>query len=65
MSAVYTVDKNTYLTTSSSMSYDLKIPGNGKMTIDVVCKMRNRNKIENITIPEEAKNATTINNIKK
>ena len=65
MSAVYTVDKNTYLTTSSSMSYDLKIPGNGKMTIDVVCKMRNINKIENITIPEEAKNATTINNIKK
>ena len=55
----YVVDKNTYLTSSSVMSFDFEVQG-VKMSMEMDIKISNENNVPDIVIPEEAKNAPQI-----
>ena len=55
----YIVDKNTYLESSSTVSFDFEMQGM-KMSMEMDAKMSNINNVTDIVIPEEALNAKEI-----
>ena len=55
----YIVDKNTYLLSSSIVSFDFEMQGM-KMSMEMDAKMSNINNVTDIVIPEEALNAKEI-----
>ena len=55
----YIVDKNTYLTSSSTVSFDFEMQGM-KMSMEMDAKMSNINNVTDIVIPEEVLNAKEI-----
>ena len=55
----YIVDKNTYLTSSSTVSFDFEMQGM-KISMEMDAKMSNINNVTDIVIPEEALNAKEI-----
>ena len=55
----YIVDKNTYLASSSTVSFDFEMQGM-KMSMEMDAKMSNINNVTDIVIPEEALNAKEI-----
>ena len=55
----YIVDKNTYLPSSSIVSFDFEMQGM-KMSMEMDAKMSNINNVTDIVIPEEALNAKEI-----
>ena len=55
----YVVDKNTYLTSSSVMSFDFEVQG-VKMSMEMDIKISNENNVPDIVIPEEVLNAKEI-----
>ena len=55
----YIVDKNTYLESSSTVSFDFEMQGM-KMSIEMDAKMSNINNVTDIVIPEEVLNAKEI-----
>ena len=55
----YIVDKNTYLESSSTVSFDFEMQGM-KMSMEMDAKMSNINNVTDIVIPEEALNVKEI-----
>ncbi|CAM2395043.1 hypothetical protein KSU11_06570 [Fusobacterium nucleatum] len=55
----YIVDKNTYLESSSTVSFDFEMQGM-KMSMEMDAKMSNINNVTDIVIPEEVLNAKEI-----
>ena len=55
----YIVDKNTYLTSSSTVSFDFEMQGM-KISMEMDAKMSNINNVTDIVVPEEALNAKEI-----
>ena len=55
----YVVDKNTYLTSSSLISFDFEMQGM-KISMEMDTKMTNINNVSDIDIPEEVKNAQPV-----
>ena len=55
----YIVDKNTYLESSSTVSFDFEMQGM-KMSMEMDAKMSNINNVTDIVVPEEALNAKEI-----
>ena len=55
----YIVDKNTYLASSSTVSFDFEMQGM-KISMEMDAKMSNINNVTDIVIPEEALNAKEI-----
>ena len=55
----YVVDKNTYLTSSSLISFDFEMQGT-KISMEMDTKMTNINNVTDIVVPEEAKNAQPV-----
>ena len=55
----YIVDKNTYLASSSTVSFDFEMQGM-KMSMEMDAKMSNINNVTDIVIPEEVLNAKEI-----
>ena len=55
----YIVDKNTYLTSSSTVSFDFEMQGM-KISMEMDAEMSNINNVTDIVIPEEALNAKEI-----
>ena len=55
----YVVDKNTYLTSSATISFDFEMQGM-KISMEMDTKMSNINNITDIDIPEEVKNAQSV-----
>ena len=55
----YVVDKNTYLTPSTVISFDFEVQG-VKMSMKMDIKISNENNVPDIVIPEEAKNAQPV-----
>ena len=55
----YIVDKNTYLLSSSIVSFDFEMQGM-KMSMEMDAKMSNINNVTDIVVPEEAKNAQPV-----
>ena len=55
----YVVDKNTYLASSSTISFDFEMQGM-KISMEMDAKMSNINNVTDIVIPEEALNAKEI-----
>ena len=55
----YIVDKNTYLESSSTVSFDFEMQGM-KMSMEMDAKMSNINNVTDIVVPEEAKNAQPV-----
>ena len=55
----YIVDKNTYLASSSTVSFDFEMQGI-KMSMEMDAKMSNINNVTDIVIPEEVLNAKEI-----
>ena len=55
----YIVDKNTYLESSSTISFDFEMQGM-KMSMEMDAKMSNINNVTDIVIPEEVLNAKEI-----
>ena len=55
----YIVDKNTYLTSSSTVSFDFEMQGM-KISMEMDAEMSNINNVTDIVVPEEALNAKEI-----
>ena len=55
----YIVDKNTYLASSSTVSFDFEMQGM-KISMEMDAKMSNINNVTDIVVPEEALNAKEI-----
>ena len=55
----YIVDKNTYLASSSTVSFDFEMQGM-KISMEMDVKMSNINNVTDIVVPEEALNAKEI-----
>lgn len=55
----YVVDKNTYLTSSSLISFDFEMQGT-KISMEMDTKTSNINNVSDIDIPEEVKNAQAV-----
>ena len=55
----YIVDKNTYLASSSTVSFDFEMQGM-KISMEMDAKMSNINNVTDIVVPEEAKNAQPV-----
>ena len=55
----YVVDKNTYLASSSVISFDFEMQGM-KLSMEMDTKMTNINNVTDIVVPEEAKNAQPV-----
>ena len=55
----YVVDKNTYLASSSLISFDFEMQGM-KISMEMDTKMTNINNVTDIVVPEEAKNAQPV-----
>ena len=55
----YVVDKNTYFTSSSNISFDFEMQGM-KISMEMDTKTSNINNVTDIDIPEEAKNAQAV-----
>ena len=55
----YVVDKNTYLTSSSLISFDFEMQGT-KISMEMDTKTSNINNVSDIDIPEEVKNAQPV-----
>ena len=55
----YVVDKNTYLTSSSLISFDFEMQGM-KISMEMDTKTSNINNVSDIDIPEEVKNAQAV-----
>ena len=55
----YVIDKNTYLASSSLISFDFEMQGM-KISMEMDTKMSNINNITDIDIPEEVKNAQSV-----
>ena len=58
----YVIDKNTYLASSSLISFDFEMQGmqGTKISMEMDTKTSNINNVTDIDIPEEAKNAEEI-----
>ena len=55
----YVIDKNTYLASSSLISFDFEMQGM-KISMEMDTKMTNINNVTDIVVPEEAKNAQPV-----
>ena len=51
----YVVDKNTYLTSSATISFDFEMQGM-KISMEMDTKMSNINNVPDIVVPDEVKN---------
>jgi len=55
----YVIDKNTYLASSSLISFDFEMQGM-KISMEMDTKTSNINNVSDIVVPEEAKNAQPV-----
>ena len=55
----YVIDKNTYLASSSLISFDFEMQGT-KISMEMDTKTSNINNVSDIVVPEEAKNAQPV-----
>ena len=55
----YVVDKNTYLASSSLISFDFEMQGM-KISMEMDTKMTNINNVTDIVVPDEVKNVITL-----